>query len=127
MGDREYTVRLNSSPVTIAEMNELPIRASNGAVVLMKDVAQVRSGFLPQTNMVRINGNRSALMTVLRNGQASTLDIVKAGQGRSAPGASRVCRPALQITPLFDQSIFVRASIYGVVKEALIAAVLTAS
>ncbi len=125
MGDREYTVSLNSSPETIAAMNELPIRAANGAVVLMKDVAQVRNGFLPQTNIVRIDGKRSALLTVLKNGQASTLDIVKAIKA-ALPRVVSGLPPALRITPLFDQSVFVRASIYSVVKEALIAAVLTA-
>ena len=125
MGDREYTVRLNSSPLTIAEMNELPIRAADGAVVLMKDVAQVRSGYLPQINVVRINGN------------ALLADDDPAQRARFHPGhrqgeSRRHCRefrpalpPALQITPLFDQSIFVRASIYGVLKEGVIAAVLT--
>lgn len=125
MDDREYTVSLNSSPETIAAVNELPIRAANGAVVLMKDVAQVRNGFLPQTNIVRIDGKRSALLTVLKNGQASTLDIVKAIKA-ALPRVVSGLPPALRITPLFDQSVFVRASIYSVVKEALIAAVLTA-
>ncbi len=125
MGDLEYYVGLNSSPLTIAEMNELPIRATNGAVVLMKDVAQVRNGYLPQTNVVRINGHRSALLTVLRHGQASTLDIVKDIKA-ALPRVKAGLTKALQINPLFDQSIFVSASIYGVLKEALIAAVLTA-
>ena len=115
MDDREYTVSLNSSPETIAAVNELPIRAANGAVVLMKDVAQVRNGFLPQTNIVRIDGKRSALLTVLKNGQASTLDIVKAIKA-ALPRVVSGLPPALRITPLFDQSVFVRASIYSVVK-----------
>ena len=124
MGDREYAVRLNSSPLSIAEMNELPVRASGGAVVLMKDVAQVRSGFLPQTNVVRINGNRASLMTVLRNGHASTLDIVR--QVKAAlPRVRSTLPPSLNIIPLFDQSIFVRASIYSVLKEGVMAAALT--
>ena len=125
MGDREYTISLNSSPTTIAGMNELPIRAANGAVLLMKNVAQVRDGYLPQTNIVRTNGNRSALLTVLRNGQASTLDIVKAIKA-ALPRVKAGLPQALQITPLFDQSVFVRASLYAVLKEALIAAALTA-
>jgi multidrug efflux pump subunit AcrB len=124
MGDREYNVRLNSSPLTIAEMNELPIRAADGAVVLMKDVAQVRSGYLPQINIVRINGVRASLMTVLRNGHASTLDIVR--QVKAAlPRILSTLPPAFRITPLFDQSLFVRAAIYGVVKEGVLAALLT--
>jgi multidrug efflux pump subunit AcrB len=124
MGDREYTVSLNSSPMTIAGLNELPIRATNGAVVLMKDVAQVRNGYLPQTSIVRTNGSRSALLTVLKNGQASTLDIVKAIRA-ALPRIKAGLPQSLQITPLFDQSLFVRASISGVLKEALIAAALT--
>ena len=124
MGDREYAVRLNSSPLSIAEMNELPVRANGGAVVLLKDVAQVRSGFLPQTNVVRIDGNRASLMTVLRNGHASTLDIVR--QVKAAlPRVRSILPPSLNITPLFDQSIFVRASIYSVLKEGIMAAALT--
>jgi CzcA family heavy metal efflux pump len=125
MGDREYLVGLNSSPLTVAGLNDLPIRAADGAVVLTKDVAQVRNGYLPQTNVVRTNGTRSALLTVIRNGQASTLDIVKKIKA-ALPRVKASLPKALQITPLFDQSIFVRASIYGVVREALIAALLTA-
>ncbi|MFI5340943.1 MAG: efflux RND transporter permease subunit [Candidatus Methylomirabilales bacterium] len=125
MGDREYLVGLNSSPLTVAGLNDLPIRAANGAVVLMKDVAQVRNGYLPQTNLVRANGTPSALLTVLRNGQASTLDIVKAIKA-ALPRVEANLPKALQITPLFDQSRFVRASIDGVVREAVIAALLTA-
>ncbi len=105
-------------------MNELPIRASGGAVVLMKDVAQVRSGFLPQINVVRINGNRASLMTILRNGHASTLDIVREVKA-ALPRVLSILPPALKITPLFDQSLFVRASIYSVLKEGVIAAMLT--
>ncbi|HUI60910.1 MAG TPA: efflux RND transporter permease subunit, partial [Steroidobacteraceae bacterium] len=124
MGDREYNIRLNSSPRTIAEMNELPIRAADGAVVLMKDVAQVRAGYLPQINVVRINGHRSALMTILRNGHASTLDIVR--QVKAAlPRVLSTLPPAMRITPLFDQSLFVRAAIYSVLKEGILAALLT--
>jgi CzcA family heavy metal efflux pump len=125
MGDREYLVGLNSSPLTVAGLNDLPIRAADGAVVLTKDVAQVRNGYLPQTNVVRVNGTRSALLTVIRNGQASTLDIVKKVKA-ALPRVLASLPRALRITPLFDQSIFVRASIYGVVREALIAALLTA-
>ncbi|MGA2990194.1 MAG: efflux RND transporter permease subunit, partial [Candidatus Korobacteraceae bacterium] len=124
MGDREYNVRLNSSPLTVEEMNELPIRATDGAVVLMKDVAQVRSGYLPQINIVRINGVRASLMTILRNGHASTLDIVR--QVKAAlPRVLSTLPPAFRITPLFDQSLFVRAAIFGVIKEGVLAALLT--
>jgi multidrug efflux pump subunit AcrB len=124
IGDREYQVALNSSPTTVEAMNDLPIKAANGAVVTLKDVAQVRDGYVPQTNIVRNNGSRSAMLVVLKNGQASTLDIVaqvKAALPRVLSGL-----PAnLRVTPLFDQSLFVRASIYGVLREAVIAAFLT--
>ena len=124
IGNREYLVALNSSPTTVEAMNDLPIKAENGAVVLMKDVAQVRDGYVPQTNIVRNNGSRSAMLTVLKNGQASTLDIVAAVKA-ALPRVLAGLPPNLRVTPLFDQSIFVRASIYGVLREAVIAAVLT--
>lgn len=124
IGDREYQVALNSSPSTVAAMNDLPIRASNGAIVYLKDVAQVRDGYTPQTNIVRTDGSRSAMLSVLKNGQASTLDIVQ--QIKNALPRVAAGLPAnLRIKPLFDQSIFVRASIYGVLREAAIAAFLT--
>ena len=124
IGSREYLVAMNSSPTTVAAMNDLPIRAANGAVVKLKDIGQVRDGYVPQTNIVRNNGSRSAMLTVLKNGQASTLDIVakiKAALPRVLAGLPSNFR----VTPLFDQSLFVRASIYGVLREAIIAAVLT--
>jgi multidrug efflux pump subunit AcrB len=123
MGDREYVVKTNSSPDELSALNDLPIRASNGAVVYIKDVAQVHMGFAEQTNIVRENGKRSALLTVLKNGQTSTLDIVsqtKAMIPRLTAGLGN-----LTVTPLFDQSIFVRNSINEVVREASIAAALT--
>jgi len=124
IGDREYQVALNSSPTTVEAMNDLPIRAADGAVVTLKDIGQVRDGYVPQTNIVRNNGTRSSMLTVLKNGPASTLDIVaqiKAALPRILAGLPS----NLRITPLFDQSIFVRASIYGVLREAVIAAFLT--
>jgi multidrug efflux pump subunit AcrB len=123
MGDREFVVKTNSSPETISALNDLPIRASNGAVVYIKDVAQVHMGFAEQTNIVRENGKRSALLTVFKNGNTSTLDIVsqtKAMIPRLTAGLGN-----LTITPLFDQSLFVRSSINEVAREATIAAVLT--
>jgi multidrug efflux pump subunit AcrB len=125
VGDREYQVKLNSSPSTVDGMNNLPIRAAGGAVVFIKDVAQVRDGFAVQTSIVRTNGSRSALLTVLKNGKASTLSIVKAVK-EALPGIASTLPSQLKITPLFDQSIFVRASMYGVLREAGIAAFLTA-
>ncbi len=125
VGNLEYLVRVNSSPLTVAELNNLPIRASNGALVYMKDIGQIRNGFAVQTNVVRENGKRSALLTVLKNGKASTLDIVNAIK-KALPRVKADLPNALQITPLFDQSIFVRTSIDEVLREASIAAVLTA-
>jgi CzcA family heavy metal efflux pump len=124
IGNTEYLVRTNSSPLTVAAMNDLPIRASNGAIVYMKDVAQVRNGFAVQTNIVRQNGRRGALLSVLKNGQASTLDIVNEVK-HALPRVTADLPPALRITPQFDQSIFVRDSINGVLREAAIAAFLT--
>jgi CzcA family heavy metal efflux pump len=125
MGDREFVVKLNSSPDLVSALNDLPIRASNGAVVLVKDVAQVRLGYAPQVNIVREDGKRSALLTVLKNGKTSTLDIVK-GVKAMLPKVKAGLPGGLEITPLFDQSIFVSDSISEVVREATIAAFLTA-
>ena len=125
VGNIEYLVRTNSSPTTIGDLNDLPVRAANGAIVYMKDVAQVRNGYAQQTNVVRQNGRRSAFLTVLKNGQSSTLDIVNAIK-EAIPRVKADLPPALRITPLFDQSIFVRASINEVLREASIAALLTA-
>jgi CzcA family heavy metal efflux pump len=125
IGETEYLVKTNSSPTTVAEMNDLPIRASNGAIVYMKDIGQIRNGFAVQTNVVRENGRRSALLTVLKNGKASTLNIVNAVK-KALPRVKADLPPALQITPLFDQSVFVRTSIDEVLREAGIAAFLTA-
>src|SRR5580658_6662963 len=125
MGDREWVVKLNSSPAVVSALNDLPIRASNGSVVLVKDVAQVRLGYAPQVNVVREDGKRSALLTVLKNGQTSTLDIVKNVKAM-LPIVKAGLPGGLQITPLFDQSIFVSESINEVIREAAIAAGLTA-
>jgi multidrug efflux pump subunit AcrB len=125
MGDREFVVKLNSSPPLVSAMNDFPIRAANGAVVLVKDVAQVRLGYAPQVNIVRQDGKRSALLTVLKNGKTSTLDIVKNVKAM-LPLVKAGLPSGLEITPLFDQSIFVSESINEVMREALIAAGLTA-
>ena len=124
IGDREYQVRLNSSPQLLSEMNNLPVKTVNGATVYLKDVANVRDGFAVQTNVVRTNGTRGALLTIMRNGQASTLDIVN--QVKAAlPKILAGLPPEVKVRQLFDQSMFVRASITGVLKEAASAAVLT--
>ncbi len=126
IGSLEYSVEMNSSPTTIAGLNDLPVKtAGNGATIYMKDVAHVRDGFSPQTNIVRINGQRGVLMSVLKSGNASTLDIVSRVQSRL--GELRASLPAaLKMATLFDQSVFVRAAIQGVLREAIIAACLTA-
>jgi len=123
MGDKEFVVRMNSSTSTVSALNDLPIRASNGAVVFIKDVAQVREGFATQTNIVRENGKRSSLLVVLKNGKTSTLDIVS--QVKAAIPKVTAGLGTLKLTPLFDQSLFVRASINEVAREASIAALLT--
>jgi len=125
IGDIDYQIKVNSSPTTLAGLNDMPIRVVNGATVYIKDVAQVRDGYAVQTSIVRTNGTRGTLMTVLRNGRASTLSIVNAVKAR-LPGILAGLPPELHVRQLFDQSLFVRASINGVVREAAIAAFLTA-
>src|ERR1700692_3234220 len=124
-GPLEYTVEMNGTPQTIPELNDLPVKTSNSSTLYMRDVAHIRDGFAPQTNIVRQDGNRGALMSIYKNGNASTLQIV-AGIKTIVSEAAHSLPPELKITALFDQSLFVRASIDGVVREGLIAAVLTA-
>jgi multidrug efflux pump subunit AcrB len=124
MGEREYNVRLNSSPTDVEQLNDLPIKEVNGAMVYIRDIGHVRDGAAVQTNMVRRNGRRSALLTVLKSGSASTLDVVNRVRARM-PGVLATLPSALKLDFLFDQSLFVRASINGVVREAVIAACLT--
>ena len=125
MGPLEYDVEMNGTPETIAELNDLPVKTVNGATLYMRDVAHIRDGFAPQTNIVRQDGNRGALMSIYKNGKASTLQIV-AGIKGIVRQAAQALPPQLTIKALFDQSLFVRASIYGVLREGLIAAALTA-
>jgi multidrug efflux pump subunit AcrB len=124
IGGRDYQVKLNSSPRLVDDLNNLPIKVVNGAPVYIKDVAQVRDGYAVQQNIVRTNGTRGALLTVLRNGKASTLTIVNNVKAE-LPKILAGLTPELRVRQLFDQSVFVRASINGVVREAVIAAVLT--
>ncbi len=125
IGPLEYQVEMNGNPQTIAELNDLPVKTVNGSTIYMRDVAHVRDGFAPQTNIVRMDGVRGALMSMLKVGSASTITIVE-GVKRMAALAAQSLPPEMKITPLFDQSLFVRASIRGVVTEALTAAALTA-
>src|SRR6201987_1867052 len=125
MGPLEYDIEMNGTPETIAELNDLPVKTTNASTLYMRDVAHIRDGFAPQTNIVRQDGNRGALMSIYKNGSASTLQIV-AGVKGIVDQAAQSLPPELKISHLFDQSLFVRASINGVVREALIAAALTA-
>ncbi|MFN8003229.1 MAG: efflux RND transporter permease subunit [Acidobacteriota bacterium] len=125
-GTREYNVRLNSSPDTVAGLNDLPIKQVGGATVYLRDVAQVRDGSQVQTNIVRQDGRRAALLTVLKSGGASTLDIVSRVKD-ALPRILTTVPKELKVNLLFDQSLFVRAAINGVIAEAIIAACLTAA
>jgi CzcA family heavy metal efflux pump len=125
LGSLEYTVEMNGSPRSINELNDLPVKTVNGATIYMKDVAHIRDGFSPQTNAVLANGQRGVLMSIYKTGNASTLDIVKRVKAMLDYNASSYPE-GLKITQFFDQSLFVRAAIEGVLREALIAACLTA-
>ena len=126
MGPTEYTVEMNGSPRTIAELNDLPVKTSKSSTLYLRDVAHVRDGFAPQTNIVRQDGVRGVLMSILKLGGASTLTVVN-GVKAIVPVAEQTLPPELSIKALFDQSLFVRASIQGVIREGLIAACLTAA
>src|SRR5467141_185074 len=125
LGPREYRVSLNSSPDAVAALNDLPVKYVNGAVVYVRDVGHVRDGFAVQTNIVRQDGRRSALLTVIKKGGASTLTIVKQLKDL-LPTIRAAAPPGMEIKELFDQSLFVRAAITGVLTEGAIAALLTA-
>jgi len=124
IGDLEYFVKLNASPTSIDELNNLPIRTRDGSVVYIRDVAHVRDGYPPQTNIVRLEGKRAVLMSVLKTGNASTLDIINSINDK-LPQIRASLPPELKIEALGDQSIFVRGAISGVIREAVIAAALT--
>jgi multidrug efflux pump subunit AcrB len=126
IGATEYVLATNGSPDTIAGLNSIPVLTRNGATTYLSEVAHVRDGFSPQTNIVRQNGQRGVLVSIIKNGGSSTLDIVSALLAQ-LPLAEQILPKDLKITPLFDQSGFVRAAISGVVREALIAACLTAA
>ena len=125
MGALEYQVELNGSPRVIAELNDLPVKTVNGSTVYMRDVAHVRDGFSPQTNIVLANGQRGVLMSVYKTGSASTLSIVDRVK-QTLKEYQPSLPEGLNLTTFFDQSLFVRAAIQGVLREALIAACLTA-
>jgi multidrug efflux pump subunit AcrB len=124
IGTREYSVQLNNSPTVVDAFNKLPVKTVNGTTVFMRDIAQVRDGYAVQTNIVRHDGRRGVLLTILKNGASSTLEVVK--QMKAAlPRVQSTLPSALKITQLFDQSVFVAAAISGVVREAGAAALLT--
>src|ERR1700722_4560485 len=125
MGTTEYNVKLNSSPDVISAFNDIPVRTVNGVPVYIKNVAHVRDGYAVQTNIVRRDGRRAVLMTVLKGEEASTLDVVNRVRD-ALPGIQAQLPPELKMEPLFDQSVFVRAAVMGVLKEGAIAAGLTA-
>ena len=125
MGPTEYTVEMNGTPQTIAELNDLPVKTSNLSTLYLRDVAHVRDGFAPQTNIVRQDGVRGVLMSIFKLGGSSTLTVVNAVKAM-VPLAAQSLPPELSIKALFDQSLFVRASIQGVLREGLTAACLTA-
>jgi CzcA family heavy metal efflux pump len=125
MGHVDYQVETNSAPDSIEALNDLPIKTVNGATIYVRDIGNVRDGFPPQTNIVRVDGQRASLMSIQKTGNASTLDIISAVRAQ-LPQIKAQLPPALQIRPIADQSIFVRSAISGVIREAVIAACLTA-
>jgi multidrug efflux pump subunit AcrB len=124
MGSFEYDIRLNASTRTVPELNDLPVKVVGNTTIYLRDVANVRDAFAPQTNIVRQDGRRGALVSVLKAGNGSTIDVVK-GIRALLPRVAQILPPELKIVPLADQSIFVRGAVNGVIREAVIAACLT--
>jgi CzcA family heavy metal efflux pump len=126
VGDSEYTVSTNSSPVDALMLNDVPVKTVNGSIVYMRDIAHVRDGWSVQQNVARANGKPAALLAIMKTGSVSTLDIVNQIKHDVLPASRAAAPKGLKITELFDQSIFVKASIVGVLREGVIAASLTA-
>src|SRR5471030_892031 len=126
IGKTEYTLQLNDAPSTIAEIGDMPVKSANGTTIYMRDVADVTDGAPPQPNIVHVEGKRSVLLTVFKNGAASTLSII-AGIRQKAAEAKASLPDNLQIDPIGDQSLFVRSAITGVAREGVIAAMLTSA
>jgi multidrug efflux pump subunit AcrB len=124
-GKKQYAVRTNATPASIEDLNNIPIKVVNGATVFVKDVGQVHDGWLVQQNVVRQNGRRSVLLSIIKNGNASTLTVVNAVH-KALVTARAAAPPGMQINELFDQSVFVKDSVAGVLREGAIAAALTA-
>src|SRR5437660_1413945 len=126
IGPKEYDVSIpNAAPQTVADLNRIPVKTIGSTTIYIKDVAWVRDGFPPQTNVVRVNGQRSVLLTIQKGGDASTLSVIS-GIKALLPQIASTVPAQLKMEPLADQSIFVKGAISGVVREALIAACLTA-
>jgi multidrug efflux pump subunit AcrB len=125
IANTQYTVRTNATPVSIADLNNIPVKYTNGATVFLKDVGQVRDGSAVQQNVVREDGARAVLLSVIKNGNASTLEVVN-GVRNVLDVARKAAPPGLNINELFDQSVFVKSAVAGVVREGAIAAGLTA-
>ena len=125
IGQFEYDVGLNAGTKTVEELNDLPVKTNGSTVLYVRDVAHVRDGFAPQTNIVRRDGQRGALLPVIKTGTTSTLDIVR-NVREMIPRIAATLPPAIKIEPIADQSLFVRAAVNGVIREAIIAACLTA-
>ncbi len=124
IGSYEYSVKLNASPTVADALNDLPVKTVNGTVIYVRDVAHVRDGFAPQTNIVRVDGTRAVLMSILKTGSASTLDIISRVK-ELMPKIREMMPEGLNLNILGDQSLFVRAAIDGVIREGVIAAALT--
>ncbi|MGV2289821.1 efflux RND transporter permease subunit [Trinickia sp. YCB016] len=124
IGKFEYNIKLNNSPLTIQELNDLPIKSVDGTTIYMRDVAHVRDGYPPQTNVVRVDGHRAVLISILKNGSASTLDVI-AGIKAKLPRIEATLPPGLEIVTMGDQSVFVKGAVSGVAREGIIAAALT--
>ena len=125
IGDTQYTVRTNAVPATIDDLNNIPVKFVNGATIFVKDLGYVRDGSAVQQNVVRADGRRSVLLSVIKNGNASTVDVVR-GVKEALKVARASAPPGMQIKELFDQSVFVNASVDSVLREGAIAAGLTA-
>ena len=124
VGVDEYDIHINSSPVTLAGLSALPIKQVNGSTIYLRDIGSVSDGSIPQTNIVRQDGHRGVLAVILKSGSASTLSVV-AGVKELLPRIAQTLPPELKMTPIGDQSVFVKGSVEGVIREAIIAAVLT--
>ncbi|MFP3644010.1 efflux RND transporter permease subunit [Paraburkholderia sp. SIMBA_054] len=126
IGPFQYNIKLNNSPLALQALNDLPVKVVDGATIYIRDVAHVRDGYPPQTNVVRVDGRRAVLMSILKNGSASTLDII-AGVKAKLPRVEATLPPTLKLVTMGDQSTFVKGAVSGVAREGIIAAALTSA